>query len=113
MVSHHVSHIFLQTFQSHVPATSISHSNEPVATNTMFSDEPALGSNATPVQIFILHNSEYVNDYGGTTDHDVSHTLEQNIMNQGAMDVLTSNNLKSNQSESHGYSTYVPYQTLY
>ena len=57
----------------------------------MFSDEPALGSNATTVQIFIGHISKCINVYRVATDHDLSHTPEENIMNQGAMDVLISN----------------------
>ena len=64
----------------------------PVVTDTIFSDEPALGSNATAVQIFIGHNSKYINVYRVATDHVLSHTLEENIMNQGAMDILISNN---------------------
>ena len=63
------------------PATSISHHNEPVTTDTMFSNEPTLGSNATVVQIFVGHNSKYIEVYRVATDHDLSHTLEENIMN--------------------------------
>ena len=47
----------------------------------MFSDEPALGSNATAAQIFIGYNSKCINVYGVTTDCDLSHTPEENIMN--------------------------------
>ena len=55
-------------------------------------NEPALGSNHTTAQIFVGHNSKYIDAYGVATDHGLSCTLEENIMNQGAMDVLISNN---------------------
>ena len=48
----------------------------------------ALGSNTTAVQIFVGHNSKYINFYGVATDHDISCTLEENIVSHGAMDVL-------------------------
>ena len=38
--------LFHKQFKSHFPAANVSHHNEPVATNTMFSDEPVLGSSA-------------------------------------------------------------------
>ena len=50
-----------------------------ITTNTMLSDEPAQGSNATAVQIFIGHNSMYIDIYRVATDQDLSCTLEQNI----------------------------------
>ena len=51
-----------------------------------------LGRNATAAQIFIGHNSKYFGFYGVAIDHDLSPTLEENIMNQGSMDVLISDN---------------------
>ena len=62
-------------------ATNISCHNEPVTTNTMFSDDPAIGSNTTAAQIFIRHNLNYIDIYGVATDWDLSHMLEENIMN--------------------------------
>ena len=47
----------------------------------MFSDEPALGTYATAAQIIIGCNSKYIDVYGVATDHDLSCTLEENIMN--------------------------------
>ena len=58
----------------------------------MFLNEPVLGSNATGAQILLLDHSKYIHVYGVATDCDLSHTLEESIMNQGAMDVLNSNN---------------------
>ena len=46
----------------------------------MFFDEPVLGSSTTALQIFIGHNSKYIDIYGVATDCDLSHTLEENIM---------------------------------
>ena len=47
----------------------------------LFSDKPALGSNASTTQIFIGCNLKYIDAYGVSMDHDLSHTLEENIMN--------------------------------
>ena len=58
----------------------------------MFSDEPTLGSNATTAQILIGHNCRYINIYRVATDHDLCHTLEQNIMNGEVIDKCISNN---------------------
>ena len=45
-----VYHIpFHKYFKSCFPAANISHHNEPVTTDTMFSNEPVLESNATTV----------------------------------------------------------------
>ena len=58
----------------------------------MFSNEAALGNTTTAAQIFIGHNSKYIDIYGVATACDLPCTLEENIMNLGAMDVLVSNN---------------------
>ena len=78
---------FHKHFKSCFLAANVSHCNEPVTTNTMFSNESALGSNAQSTQIFIGQNSKYIDVYGVATDHDLSHTLEENIMNHSTMDV--------------------------
>ena len=65
----------------------------------MFSDQHALGSNATAVQIFIGCNSKYINVYEVATDCGLSHRLEDNLMNQGVMDVLVSDNAKATTSQ--------------
>ena len=64
----------------------------------MFSDEPALGSEAKAVQIFVDHSSKYISVYGVATDRHFSHPLEENIMNRGAMDVLISDNTNTKTS---------------
>ena len=46
----------------------------------------------TAAQILVGHNSKYLDVNGVATDHNLSHSLEENIMNQGAMDVLINNN---------------------
>ena len=76
------------------PAANVSHCNEPITIDTMFSNEPALGSITQGGQIFIGHNSKYIDDYGVVTSCDLSHTLEENIMSCGAMDVLIRDNAR-------------------
>ena len=105
---HNAYHIpFHKHFKSHFPATNITCYNEPVTTDTMFSDEPAQGTSATAVQIFIGHNSKYMNVCGVATDHDLSCTLEENIMNQEAMDVLISDNAQASTSKKVKYSLHM------
>ena len=58
----------------------------------MVSNEGALASNAQAAQIIVGHNSKYIDVYGIATDQDLSHTLEENIMSCGAMDILISDN---------------------
>ena len=81
MVSQCVSHLFSQTDKLHFPAANITNCNEPVTTDTKFSDEPVLGSNARAVQSLVGCNYKYIDVYGVATDHDLCHTLEENIMN--------------------------------
>ena len=80
---------FCKHFKSCFPATNSSCHNKLVA---MFSNEPALGSNTTSAKIFICRDSKYNDIYGAATDCDLSHALEEITMNQGAMDVLISDN---------------------
>ena len=56
----------------------------------MFSNKPALGSNAQAAQLFIGHNSKYIDVYRVLTYFNLSHTLKENTMSHGAMDVLIS-----------------------
>ena len=63
-----------------------------------FSDGPTLGSIAKDAHIFVGHNSRYIDVYEVATDRDFSHTLKENIMNRGAMDVLISDNAKAKTS---------------
>ena len=77
----HIIYLIHKHFKSCFSAANVSHRNEPIATDTMFSDEPMLGSNAKAVQILVGHNSRYIHVYRVATDHDLSCTLEENIMN--------------------------------
>ena len=64
-------------FKSRFPAFNIPHRNEAVATNTIFSDTPAIDSHVTMAQIFVgkdslvsdvypMHSSkQFVNTFGG------------------------------------------------
>ena len=72
---------FHKHFKSCFPTANISCHDEPVTTDSMFSNEPTLGSKATTAQIIIGHNSKYIDVYGVATEYDLSHTLEENIMN--------------------------------
>jgi hypothetical protein len=72
--------------------------NEPVATDTVFSDTTAVDSGVTAAQIFVGHESLVADAYGLKTDKEFGTTLEDNIRKRGAMDKLISDCAKAEMS---------------
>jgi hypothetical protein len=62
--------------------------NEPVATDTVFSETPADDSGFTAAQLFVDRHSLVADAYGLKTDEEFVNTLEDNIREWGAMDKL-------------------------
>jgi hypothetical protein len=60
--------------------------NEPVATDTAFSNTPAFHSGVTAAQIFVGMESLVADVYGLKTDKECVNTLADNIRKWGAMD---------------------------
>jgi len=77
-------------FKSRFPALNIHRRNEPVATDTIFADTPAVDNSPTCAQIFVGTKSLVVDAYGIKTDGEFVNTLEDNIRKRGAMDKLVS-----------------------
>jgi len=63
---------------------------EPVATDTVYSDTPALGSGVTRAQLFVGLNTHVTDVYPLHTDKQFVNTLEDNIRYRGAMSKMIS-----------------------
>jgi len=81
---------FRKHFKSHFPALNVHHWQEPVATDTVYADTPAIDDGATCAQIFVGRESLVTDVYGMKTDKEFINTLEDNIRRRGAMDKLIS-----------------------
>jgi hypothetical protein len=88
-----VSNILKQHWRSYVKQQT-----ELVATDTVFSDTPAVDSGVTAAQIFVGRESFVVYVYGLKTDKAFVNTLEDNIRERGEMDKLISDRAKAENS---------------
>ena len=93
-----VSDTLKQHWRSRFPACNVKRRNEPVATDTVFSDTPAVDSGVTAAQIFVGRKSLVADVYGLKTDKEFVNTLEDNIRERGAMDKLISDCSKAEMS---------------
>jgi hypothetical protein len=85
-----VSDTLKQHWRSSFPACNVKRRNEPVATDTVFSDTPAVDCGVTAAQLFVGRESLVADVYGLKTDKYFVNTLEDNIRERGAMDKLIS-----------------------
>jgi hypothetical protein len=77
-------------FRSMYPALNIPRRHEPVATNTVYSDTPAIDDGVTCAQLFFGTKTTLTDVYGMKSDKQFVSTLEDNIHARGAMDSLLS-----------------------
>ena len=77
-------------FKSRFPAFNIPCRNEAVATNTIFSDTPAIDSGVTIAQIFVGKDSLVSDVYPMHSSKQFVNTLEDNIRFRGGMSKLIS-----------------------
>ena len=94
-----VSDTLKQHWRSRFPACNVKRRNEPVATDTVFSDTPAVDCGVTAAQLFVGRESLVADVYGLKTDKEFVNTLEDNIRERGAMDKLISDCAKAEMSE--------------
>lgn len=88
VVSGHNIH---QTMKSPYPVHNVWRRNEPVATDTIYAEVPAIDTNGqTQTEIFIGRKTLVSDMYGMGTDKEFVNTLEDNIRKRGAMDTLIS-----------------------
>ena len=77
-------------FKSRNPVFSIPRCREAVATDTIFSDTPAVDDGPTMAQFFCGHDTFVCDAYGIKSTIQFINTLSDNIRKRGAMDTLTS-----------------------
>ena len=85
-----MSTVLKKNFKSPFPALNVSRRNEPVATDTVYSDTPAVDDGSTSAQIFVGTKTLLTDIYGMKSDKQFVNTLEDNIRQRGAMDKLLS-----------------------
>ncbi len=83
-----------QTIQSLYPANNVWCHNEPVATDTIYTETPAIDDGSTSAQIFIGQKLLVADAYGMKSDAEFVNTLEDQIRKRGAMDKLISNSAR-------------------
>jgi len=76
--------------KSRFPDLNVHQRNEPVATDTIFLDTPAVDNGSTCAQIFVGTESLVSNSYGIKSDGEFVATLEDDIQKRGAMSKLIS-----------------------
>ena len=77
---------FRKHFKSRFPALNVHRRSEAVATDTVYSDTPAVDNGATSAQIFVGTKSLVTDVYGMKSDKEFVNTLQDNIRKRGAMD---------------------------
>src|SRR5687768_11416230 len=78
-------------YKSPFPACNVIRRDEPVATDTVYADTPAIGNGATTAQFFVGTKSLVCDVYPMKTDKQFVNVLLDNIRRRGAMTKLISN----------------------
>ena len=86
----HTQDYIKKHFKSRNPVFSIPRCSEAVATDTIFSDTPAVDDGPTMAQFFCGHNTLVCDAYGIKSAKQFINTLSDNIRKRGAMDTLIS-----------------------
>ena len=82
-------HNILQTIQSPYPAHNVWRRNEPVASDTVFAQVPAIDTGGqTMAQVFVGRKSLVADIFGMSNEKEFINTLEDVIRKRGAMDKL-------------------------
>ncbi len=85
-----MSTILRKRFQSPNLALNVHRRNEPVATDTIFSDTPAVDSGVTSAEFYVGCNTMVFDAYPLKLGKQFVNTLEDNIRERGTMDKLVS-----------------------
>ena len=86
----HTQDYIRKHFKSHNPVFNIPRCSEAVATDTIFSDTPAVDDGSTMAQFYCGCDTLVCDAYGIKSTKQFINTLSDNIRNQGAMDTLIS-----------------------
>ena len=79
-----------KTFKTPFPACNIHRRNEAVATDTIYSDTPAIDDGSKIAQLYVGRDTLVTDVFGIKTEKQFVNTLEDNIRKRGAMDKLIS-----------------------
>ena len=90
----HTQDYIKKHFKSRNPVFSIPRCSEAVATDTIFSDTPAVDDGLTMAQFFCGHDTLVCDAYGIKSTQQFINTLSDNIRKRGAMDTLISDGVK-------------------
>ena len=85
-----VSTILKKHYKSPYPALNVHRRDEPVATDTVYSDTPAIDDGSKIAQFFVGTSTMFNDVYGMKTDSQFVNTLEDHIRERGAMSKLIS-----------------------
>jgi hypothetical protein len=80
--------------KSRFPAFNVSRRNEPVATDTIYSDTPAIDDGSKCTQIFVGRESLVTDIYGMKSDKEFVNTLKDSTRIRGAISKLISDRLQ-------------------
>ena len=86
----HTQDYIKKHFKSHNPVFNIPRRSEAVATDTIFSDTPAVDDGSTMAQFFCGRDTLVCDAYGIKSTKQFINTLSDNIRKRGAMDTLIS-----------------------
>ncbi|MGL4933427.1 MAG: hypothetical protein ACRC4P_08975, partial [Aeromonas sp.] len=86
---------FRNHYKSRFPALNVKRRNEPVATDTVWADIPAIDNGATAAQVFVGRYTYVTDVYGCRSDAEFAGLLEDNIRQRGAMELLISDGAKA------------------
>ena len=91
----HTQDYIKKHFKSRNPVFNIPRCSEAVATDTIFSDTPAVDDGSTMAQFFCGRDTLVCDAYGIKSTKQFINTLSDNIRKWGAMDTLISDSLRS------------------
>ena len=83
-----------QIFKSPFPAMNVFRINEGVATDTVYSSVPAVDNGSKLAQIYVGRKSLVIDVYPIKNEKEFVNTLQENIRERGAMDILISDRTK-------------------
>ena len=86
----HTQDYIKRHFKSRNPVFNVPRCSEAVATDTIFSDTPAVDDGSTMAQFFCRRDTLVCDTYGIESTKQFINTLSDNIRKQGAMDTLIS-----------------------
>ena len=89
-IAPHTQDYIKKHFKSHNPVFNIPRRSEAVATDTIFSDTPAVDDGSTMAQFFCGRDTLVCDAYGIKSTKQFINTLSDNIRKRGAMDTLIS-----------------------